>query len=199
MVIEQILVGHDNFSYLIYCQETKLAALVDSGYDASSAMKQIDDLNLNLKFIINTHGHRDHTASNDRVKNTYKCQIIVSSAAENPDISVSHEEIISLGNVKMRFLHTPGHTPGDMCIIVDEKYLLTGDTMFIGDCGRTDLPGGSNGQMFASLQMLKSLPDELIVYPGHDYGNKPSDTLGNQKLVNKTLLAASAIEFSKIP
>ncbi len=199
VVIEQMLVGHDNFSYLIYCEETKLAALVDTGYDASQAMKRIGELNLDMKYLINTHDHQDHVASNGHVKNTYKCQIIASSAAGNPEIPVSHDETMSLGNVSMKFLHTPGHTPGCLCIIVDEKYLLTGDTLFIGDCGRTDLSDGSNKQMFASLQMLKSLPDKLIVYPGHDYGNKPYDTLGNQKLTNKTMLATSVNEFSKIP
>jgi len=152
-----------------------------------------------LKFVINTHNHRDHTASNDSVKKAYGSKIISFNIEPGIDISITHEEILSLGNVMVKFLHTPGHTSGDICILADEKYLLTGDTLFIGDCGRTDLPNGSNKQMFASLQMIKSLPDELIIYPGHDYGPRPYDTLKNQKLTNKTLLAASIEDFSKIP
>jgi len=83
---------------------------------------------------------------------------------------------------------------------VDKKALLTGDTLFIGDCGRTDLPGGSLAEMFTSLhEKIMGLPDELIIYPGHDYGEKPFDTLGNQKRTNKTLRARNLTEFSLIP
>jgi glyoxylase-like metal-dependent hydrolase (beta-lactamase superfamily II) len=97
-------------------------------------------------------------------------------------------------------LLTPGHTPGGICIIVDKKALLTGDTLFIGDCGRTDLPGGSLEEMFKTLQeKIFLLSDELIVYPGHDYGEKPFDSLGNQKRTNKTLKAKTLKEFSTIP
>ena len=109
------------------------------------------------------------------------------------------KECFHLGYVKLDFIHTPGHTPGGMCIIVDDDSILTGDTLFIGDCGRCDLPGGSLSQMFQSLQKIKSLFDNLIVYPGHDYGNKPFDKLGNQKKINKTLLAKNLEDFSKIP
>ena len=204
MTVEQILVGHDNFSYLIYCEETKLAALVDPGSNASLAMSIIGDMNLDLKYVINTHYHHDHTRSNIRVKEAYNCMLISShldaeKIPENIDITVADREIMELGSVRMEFIHTPGHTPGGICIIVDGRYLLTGDTLFIGDCGRTDLPDGSNKQMFATLQMLKELSDDLIVYPGHDYGPRPSDTLRNQKITNKTFLAKDLDEFSRIP
>ncbi|MCK5258369.1 MAG: MBL fold metallo-hydrolase, partial [Thermoplasmatales archaeon] len=84
--------------------------------------------------------------------------------------------------------------------IVDNEALITGDTLFIGDCGRTDLPGGDLVQMYRTLnEKIMSLPDHLIVYPGHDYGDKPFDTLGNQKRTNKTLLSKNLNDFSKIP
>ena len=204
MTIEQILVGLDNFSYLIYCEETKQATLVDPGSNASNAMKRAGELNLDLKYVINTHHHHDHTADNIRVKEAYDCKFIAShidseKIPEFIDIIVADNEIIIMGTVQMKFIHTPGHTSGGICIIVDDKYLLTGDTLFIGDCGRTDLSDGSNKQMFITLQMLKDLPDELIVYPGHDYGPRPSDTLANQKNTNKTLIADSLDVFSAIP
>ena len=89
---------------------------------------------------------------------------------------------------------------GGISIIVDDEAFLTGDTLFIGDCGRTDLPGGNLSQMFRTLhEKIKDLPDHLIVYPGHNYGDKPYDLLGNQKRRNKTLLAKNLKEFSKIP
>ena len=200
MAVEQIRVGRDNFSYLVYCKETRLAALVDPGMDTTKAIERIRELNLDLKFIINTHHHADHTAENSRVKKEFHSKIIAYySDKSNHDIGVKDREEFVLGNTKLKFLHTPGHTPGNMCIIVNNKYILTGDTLFIGDCGRTDLPGGSNVQMFETLQMIKSLPDELIIMPGHDYGDAPQDTLGNQKCRNKVLLAQTLEEFSRIP
>ena len=203
MVIEQILVGQDNFSYLVYCEETKQSALVDPGSNASRAMKRNGELNLDLKYVINTHHHYDHAGDNIRVKEANDCKFIASRMDSekipvNIDIIVADGEIINMGSVQMKFIHTPGHTSGGICVIVDDKYLLTGDTLFIGDCGRTDLPGGSNEQMYASLLKLKSLPDDLIVYPGHDYGDKVFDDLGNQKKVNKTLIADSLDVFSEI-
>ena len=116
------------------------------------------------------------------------------------DQIVSDADILQLGTVPLTIIHTPGHTPGGICILVNKTALLTGDTLFIGDCGRTDLPGGDVSQMFHSLhEKIMKLPDELIVYPGHDYGNKPFDTLGNQKRTNKTLLESSLHKFSQIP
>jgi glyoxylase-like metal-dependent hydrolase (beta-lactamase superfamily II) len=116
------------------------------------------------------------------------------------DIVVADGSRLKLGEVFLDFLLTPGHTPGGICIIVDNEAFLTGDTLFIGDCGRTDLPGGSLSEMFKTLhEKIMALPDCLIVYPGHDYGDKPFDTLGNQKHTNKTLCAKTLKEFSAIP
>ena len=116
------------------------------------------------------------------------------------DIMVSDGDRLKVGELNLDFLLTPGHTPGGICIIVDNEALLTGDTLFIGDCGRTDLSGGDLVQMFRTLkEKIMPLPDHLIVYPGHDYGDKPYDTLGNQKRINKTLIVKNLDEFSKIP
>jgi len=202
MIIQQIRNGIDNFSYLIYCEKTGKAALVDPGTNASECMKEIGKANLELVCIINTHHHGDHIAENSRVKDMYGCELIASKleAKNIPDVdkTVDDDEVMILGQIELKFIITPGHTLGGMCIVVDNLAILTGDTLFIGDCGRTDIGGGSNRQMFDTLQRLKSLPDELIVYPGHDYGSKPFDSLGNQKRVNKTLLAKSLDEFSRI-
>ncbi len=206
MTIEQIRIGFDNFSYVIYCQKTKKAAIVDPGYDSSKVIEFISSNNLELEYIINTHYHGDHTSENNRVKNYCPTAKIVASKADGQklglkvDLNVYDKDQLSLGNIILTFLLTPGHTPGGICIILDNEAILTGDTLFIGDCGRTDLPGGSLMQMYKTLQeKIISLPDHLIVYPGHDYGDKPFDTLGNQKQTNKTLLAKNLEEFSKIP
>lgn len=189
MAIEQVRIGSDNFSYVIYCENSKEAALVDPGFDASRALDFINNNKLKLLYIINTHHHSDHTADNQRVIRETNCDLLAPK---------TDGEELQLGELRLRIILTPGHTPGGICIIVEDA-ILTGDTLFIGDCGRTDLPGGSDARMYETLQKLKALPDNFIVYPGHDYGPKPFDTLGNQKRENKTLLASNLDEFIMIP
>ena len=116
------------------------------------------------------------------------------------DVAVSEGDEIMVGELCLRFIITPGHTPGGLCILVDNDALLTGDTLFIDDCGRADLPGGSLPQMYQTLrEKIMSLPDCLVIYPGHDYGDRPFDTLGRQKQTNKALRARSLDEFSLLP
>jgi hydroxyacylglutathione hydrolase len=206
MAIEQIRVGHDNFSYVVHCLVHKKAAIVDPGFDATKSLQFLATKNLMVDYIILTHYHSDHSAESTHIKDVFPSSKIVASEEDGrklpvkPDIVVTDGTQLTLGNVHLDFLLTPGHTKGGICIIVDEKAILTGDTLFIGDCGRTDLSGGSLAEMFSSLhEKIMRLPDSLIVYPGHDYGEKPFDSLGNQKRSNKTLRAKDLKEFSQIP
>lgn len=206
MTIEQIKVGHGNFSYILHCPTCKKAVIVDPGFNASKALEFISSNALELEYIIITHFHSDHSGDAKKVKNLKPLSKIVASEFDGKrispiaDIFVADKDQLELGEIKIKFILTPGHTPGSICIIVDNEALLTGDTLFIGDCGRTDLAGGNTADMYKTLQeKIKPLPDHLIVYPGHDYGDKPYDSLGNQKRINKTLLAKNLKEFSKIP
>jgi hydroxyacylglutathione hydrolase len=206
VILEQIRIGYDNFCYVIYCPIHKKAAVVDPGFDGRKPLQVLNEKNLTLDFVILTHYHSDHCAETAHLKKRFPAAQIVSSKQDGqrlplpPDLEVSDGSTLHLGAVILSFLVTPGHTPGGICIIVDDKAVLTGDTLFIGDCGRTDLAGGNLEEMFRSLQeKIIPLPDELIVYPGHDYGEKPFDTLGNQKRSNKTLRARNLKEFSSIP
>ncbi|HWR63949.1 MAG TPA: hydroxyacylglutathione hydrolase family protein [Candidatus Thermoplasmatota archaeon] len=206
MPIEQLNVGYDNFCYVLYCPFHKKAAVVDPGFDATKIFQMLTAKNLMLEYIILTHHHSDHTAETKHLQTVFPSSKIVASEADGkklsvqPDVYVNDGSQLKLGNVCLDFLLTPGHTKGGICILVDKTALLTGDTLFIGDCGRTDLPGGSLAEMFSTLQeKIMILPDELIVYPGHDYGEKPFDSLGNQKRTNKTLRAKNLKEFSLIP
>jgi len=206
LMIEQMRVGFDNFCYVVYCPLEKKAAVVDPGFDASKVLLFLQRKRLMLEYIILTHYHSDHCADVRVLKKTVPSARIVASQKDGerlslkPEVIVSDEDQLSVGHVMLSFLLTPGHTPGGICIIVDKEAVLTGDTLFIGDCGRTDLPGGSLEEMFQTLQQkIKTLPDEYIVYPGHDYGERPFDRLGNQKQSNKTLLAKTLKEFSQIP
>jgi hydroxyacylglutathione hydrolase len=206
LTIEQIKMGFDNFSYVIYCPINKKAAIVDPGLDSTRTLQFIAMKKLTLEYVLITHYHSDHSSDCKRIKKLFPLAMIVASEAdgkklaEKPDIVVSDGSQLKVGAIRVDFLVTPGHTPGGICIIVDNKAVLTGDTLFIGDCGRTDLPGGNLAQMYASLhEKIMQLPDELIVYPGHDYGEKPFDILGNQKRTNRTLSAKNLKEFSLIP
>jgi glyoxylase-like metal-dependent hydrolase (beta-lactamase superfamily II) len=206
MVIEQIRVGTDNFCYVIYCPIHKKAAIVDPGFDATNALQVLAKHQLVLEYVIVTHYHSDHSAETKHLKKNNPLAQIVASKEDGqklpirPDVIVSDKSQFNVGDIVLSFLLTPGHTPGGICIIVDGKAVLTGDTLFIGDCGRTDLPGGNLEEMFQTLQQkILPLSDDLIVYPGHDYGDKPFDSLGNQKRTNKTLRARTLKEFSLIP
>ena len=205
MGIEQIKVGFDNFSYIIYDLISKESAIVDPSINIT---KQIDFLKvkkLDLKYIINTHHHRDHTLKNDKIKEIYPDAKIIISEVFKRKLDISSKIYVyeafelEIGSMRLKFLLTPGHTPDGLCIIVDDKAIITGDTLFIDNCGRADIPGGNIYDLFNSLQKIKKLSDDIIVYPGHDYGPKFFDKLGNQKKTNKTLLARNLDEFSKIP
>jgi len=203
LAVEQIKVGFDNYSYIIFFDQSKKAAIVDPGFGVSPVIDRIINKNLTIDYIVITHYHSDHTSGINTIKKEFPKVSLVASKEDgrnfDVDLFVSDGDTLRIGNVNLKVILTPGHTPGGICIIVDDKAILTGDTLFIGDCGRCDLPGGSLSQMFQSLQKIKELSDHLIVYPGHDYGDKPFDTLGNQKKTNKTLLAKNLEEFSKIP
>jgi hydroxyacylglutathione hydrolase len=114
------------------------------------------------------------------------------------DRAVADNYNLSIGDrITLKFIHTPGHSPESMCIQINDFALVTGDTLFIGECGRVDLPGGDANLLFDSFEKLRSLDRSLVVYPGHDYGDKPSSTLGEQLEKNYTLQKMTREEFVK--
>jgi len=205
MSIEQIKVGFDNFSYIIYDLINKESAVIDPSININKQVDFLKAKKLDLKYIINTHHHRDHTLMSDKLKKMYpEAKLIISETYKRrlnikSKLKVSEGLKLEIGSIHLKFLLTPGHTPDGLCIIVDDKAIITGDTLFIDNCGRADLPGGNINDLFNSLQKIKQLSDDIVVYPGHDYGPKLFDSLINQKKTNKTLLARNLDEFSKIP
>ncbi len=204
MILRQIQQHGDNFSYIIADDTTREAAVVDPSFNAGEILRILKAENLKLKYIINTHGHSDHTAGNEELHSISDVKTVVHRLSRvGADILVDDGDIIHLGNVSVEVIHTPGHTPDSICLLVNKKKLLTGDTLFVGECGRTDLPGGNPKSMYYSLfNKLLKLADDVEVYPGHDYGTKPSSTIGEEKRSNYTLQPRSLadfIEFMRLP
>ena len=196
MFFKQIQQHSDNFTYIIADEETKEAAVVDSSYNADEIIRTIETQKLQLKYIINTHGHSDHTAGNPELQSIFGAKIVAHKQSKvHPDLSVDENEILNVGKISVKIIYTPGHTDDSICLLVDDKKLFTGDTLFVGECGRTDFPGGNTKNMYESLNKLQKLNDNIKVYPGHDYGLKPSSTIGEEKKSNYTLQPRSLKEF----
>ena len=167
--------------YVASSQETKEAIIIDPGLDFSSEANPILDYiatqRLNVKFIVNTHGHDDHIKGDELFQQKYNIPICIHTLDEHfikdlekakfpPNLLLKEGSLIKIGNETLKVLHTPGHTPGSICL-VGEKLVFTGDTLFAGGIGRTDFPGGSMSDMRNSLKKLMQLPLNLLVYPGH--------------------------------
>jgi len=187
----------DNFSYILADEVTKEAAVVDSSYNADEIIKVIKNEKLKLKYIINTHGHSDHTAGNTELVSIFGAKIVGHKQSKiQHDLPVDEGDTLGVGKISIKIIYTPGHTPDSICLLVDNQKLLTGDTLFVGECGRTDFPGGSSKSMYDSLfNKLLKLNDKVEVYPGHDYGLKPSSTIGEEKKSNYTLKPRSLKDF----
>ena len=196
MFFKQIKYRGDNFSYVIADEASGEAVVVDPSFNVDAIILVLKDRNFSLKYVIDTHGHSDHTAGNEELRSAFHSKIVAHKLSHvNKDISVVDGDTIRVGTITIKVLHTPGHTPDSICLLTDGK-LLTGDTLFVGECGRTDLSGGSARDMYISLlQKIAKLDDNLEVYPGHDYGPFPSSTIAKEKQTNYTLQNRTLQQF----
>jgi len=197
MFFKQVRQGGDNFSYLVADEVSREAAVVDSSFNMDELTRIIKAEGFSLKYIINTHGHSDHTAGNLELRSTLGGQIVAHKLSRiRYDLRVDDGDVLEVGKVRIAVIYTPGHTTDSICLLVDNKKLLTGDTLFVGECGRTDLAGGDSKAMYDSLfNKLMKLDDKVEVYPGHDYGPKPSSTIGDERRSNYVLQPRSVEEF----
>jgi glyoxylase-like metal-dependent hydrolase (beta-lactamase superfamily II) len=197
MIFLQIPIGGmKNFTYIIGDEKTGEAAVVDPHGEVDRIISLAGERNLKIRYVLNTHSHFDHVGGNEELAKKTGARIIAQvQAPTRKDIAVKDGETIKVGNLGIKVLHTPGHTPEAVCYLVDEK-LLTGDTLFVGECGRTDLPGGNPAEMWDSLlNKLSKMEDSIEVYPGHDYGETPRSTIGREKQHNYTLKPRTREEF----
>ena len=207
LYIEQILVGPmENFVYLIGSKSTREVALIDPAWNIDGLLNHIQERDLKLCSVLVTHYHPDHVGGGmgghsieglaellekETVKtfvNKYEAEGLkkVTGLSDIDMNIVDSGDHLKIGENDIEFLHTPGHTPGSQCFKVNDN-LISGDTLFIQGCGRVDLPGANSEDMFHSLRKLSKLPDETIIYPGHNYGPKESESLDKVKEINSYL------------
>jgi len=197
MKVHQILVGNmQNFTYVVEDEETDEAIVIDPSWDLEQIEQIIKRNNLKVKYIVNTHHHFDHTLGNESMVKLTNAKIIQHEKSElKHDVIVKNGDVIEFGNSKLTVLHTPGHSKDSMCLIGDGK-IFSGDTLFVGNCGRIDLPGGSAKELYHSLfDVIYSLNDDLILYCGHNYGHSFTSTIGKEKLTNFVMQKRTEQEF----
>ena len=188
MIIKQFEVGYmDNFCYIVGCEATRKALVIDPGSDVERILSVAEKENLEIVNIVNTHTHGDHIAGNAKLKTLTGAKIIIhaldADGYPEADILITDEETLQLGEITFDVIHTPGHTPGGICLYAQGN-LFTGDTLFVGDSGRTDLRGGDRPTLGKSIRRLMKLPDDTIIWPGHNYGPTPSSTIHWEKRNN---------------
>lgn len=197
MIVHQLQVGNmQNFTYVLEDEDTSQAIILDPSWDLDEVNRIIEKNNLTIKYIVNTHHHFDHTLGNESMAKETGAKIIqYASSTLKHDISVSGGDKIKFGNSELEVIYTPGHSKDSMCLVGDGK-IFSGDTLFVGTCGRVDLPGGDARELYHSLvDTLRKLDDNLLMYPGHNYGTTPTSTIGEQKRTNLVMQPRTEQEF----
>lgn len=204
-LIHQVGIGPaDNFIYFVGDPETKKMAIVDPAWDVPQILQIAEDLGYEISAIWLTHGHGDHTNGVAELLESHAVPVYISSNEApklRPDVpglvDLNDGDTLELGNLQFDVIHTPGHSPGGQCFHHGNQ-LIVGDTIFIDGCGRCDLADSDVKAMFNSIHnRIMILPDDTILYPGHNYGPTPTDTLGNQKKTNRFMLADTEERFIK--
>jgi hydroxyacylglutathione hydrolase len=213
LYFKQIEIGPmQNYVYLVGSTETRKAAVVDAAWEIDTILKiaKQDEMEITHAFV--THTHPDHVGGEfagmeiDGVTELLeKCRakVVVHKAeaefikglSSSDMIKTDNGDKVDVGGVEVQLMHTPGHTPGSQCFLIDNR-VVSGDTLFIDACGRVDFPGGNPEQMYYSLtQKLMALPDDMILFPGHNYAPLKHATMGEQKKTNPYLKFSSLKQF----
>jgi hydroxyacylglutathione hydrolase len=204
-----------NYVYLVGDPATREAAVVDAAWDIDTIVETAESDGYRITHDLVTHFHPDHLGGAFMGHNVIGAAELVGRVpakvvihkAELPFVhritglsdgdvtAVEGGDDLMIGNLKVKLLHTPGHTPGSQCFLVGNA-VVSGDTLFIGSCGRVDLPGSSPEDMYRSLHdVLATLPDETVLFPGHNYADRPTSTIGEEKRTNMMLRFQNLKEF----
>ncbi|MDA8139617.1 MAG: MBL fold metallo-hydrolase [Desulfobacteraceae bacterium] len=206
MKIEQILLNRmDTFCYLIGDEISGRAALIDPAFEVPRVLQIAQKAGYQVTHVINTHHHADHTAGNAEVVRLTGARVCIHEAdaaalgkitsrafarmlggkgSPAAQTLLADGDKIQVGALTLAVLHTPGHTPGGICLYAP-GHVFTGDTLFVGAVGRSDLPGGNARQLVTAIKSkIYTLPGDTIVWPGHDYGDRPSSTVADEQRYN---------------
>ncbi len=197
MKVHQLEVGNmQNFTYVLEDEQTSEAVILDPSWDLDNVLGVVEKNGLKVKYVINTHHHFDHTIGNDAIAKATGAKIVQHKASTlKNDMTVSDGDTIRFGNSELAVVHTPGHSKDSICLVGDGK-VFSGDTLFVGNCGRVDLPGGSARELYQSLfGVVAKLDDSLVMYPGHNYGGSPTSTIGREKKTNFVMQPRTEEEF----
>ncbi len=204
-IIQIPLAKMATFCYVVADKNTKTCALIDPAFEIEKILQTVKENDLKVTYVINTHCHSDHSAGNavvvevtgakllihkkdarflKRFPNKIFTRLLGGKKSPLPDILLNDGDRIDIGETKLEVIHTPGHTPGGISLYC-KGHVITGDTLFVGNIGRTDLPGGSLKQLVSSVkEKLYTLPGDTIVWPGHHYGSTTSSTINIEKRTN---------------
>ncbi|MFP3895647.1 MAG: MBL fold metallo-hydrolase [Anaerolineales bacterium] len=196
MFIKQFRVGGDrNFGYLVADPNTKKAAVIDPSYSAEKIADYAREHDHDIVYVFNTHGHADHANGNETMAVLTGVDALQWQDKDpRTGKKVVDGATFPLGDLEIEILHTPGHTPDSICLYVGDA-VFTGDTLFVGKVGGTDLGQGAKAEYVSLHQKLMTLPEDTRVFPGHDYGTSPQSTIGEEKENNPFILRSDFSSF----
>jgi glyoxylase-like metal-dependent hydrolase (beta-lactamase superfamily II) len=202
MIFKQVFdTKTSTYTYLIASAKGREAVIIDPVLEnVNEYIKILKELDLKLVKVIDTHIHADHVTGASKLKQATNCATLMGehTPADTVEIKVKDNELINIDSLKIKSLYTPGHTSDSYSFLLD-NYLFSGDTLLINGTGRTDFQNGSSKDAYNSLfNNLLKLPEETLVYPGHDYNGKFSSTIGNEKKFNPRLQVKSVDEYIEI-
>ncbi len=191
LIFEQIRAGGDrNFGYLLGDRDTRQGVLIDPSYSPEVFVQRARDQGLRVTHVINTHGHPDHTNGNARAAELTAAPVaaFAGSLLVSPDLGLGDEQKLHVGGLQFQFLHLPGHCPDHLVVYEPSwKIAITGDLVFVGKVGGTTNDDDARTEWASLRRLLDRLPDDATVWPGHDYGVRPSSTIGLERATNPFL------------
>ena len=203
LYLKQVEIGPmENFVYFVGSRASREVMVVDPAWQVDTILKIAREEDLKIKGALISHFHFDHTNGIEELLESVSCPVYMNKK-DVPFLEFSSSHIkemndgdkVKIGDVEVQLIHTPGHTPGSQCFYVRDR-LISGDTLFINACGRCDLPGGDPKEMYYTLtQRLLKFDDSTILCPGHNYADKPTSTMGEQKKTNPYLMCDSLNNF----
>ena len=199
LIFEQIRAGGDrNFGYVLGDRDTGRAVLIDPSYSPEAFVQRCTDQGLTVTHVINTHGHPDHTNGNARAAELTAAPVaaFANSSLVTPDVGLRDEQQVDVGGLRLQFLHVPGHCPDHLTVYEPSwRILMTGDLLFVGKVGGTSNEDDARVEWESLQRVLARFPDEATVWPGHDYGVRPSSTIGLERRTNPFLQCADLAAF----